>query len=328
MKRIYLDQNKWIDLAKTVTGHPDGRQHKGLLLIAQQGVDNGWLSFPLSRAHYRENNKIGIPRQKLDLTCIMAALSKFHTVAPQHMLLPGETDKALAAFFGDYTLTPRQIQPFGIGAEHALGIPIPEFEFDWDECNLEPGTSFQLKEAIKQYWEFGLLGGPIDCVDNTSEDTPEKVLEIPAKWANNQEQYREKLRSEGWHKGERLEKVSKANSYIAHQELIGEALIRIGRDWGDLYDTGEQGMSDLLSSIPMIDVAQELERHRHQAVSKPWEPNDLDDIDALVPSLVYCDIVVTERLWVNLVSRANLGNKYSTVVLSDLLELTEYLVRN
>jgi hypothetical protein len=45
---VYLDQNKWIDLACAETGHPDGANFVETLAGLKQAVDEGRARFPLS----------------------------------------------------------------------------------------------------------------------------------------------------------------------------------------------------------------------------------------------------------------------------------------
>ena len=52
----------------------------------------------------------------------------------------------------------------------------------------------------------------------------------------------------------------------------------------------------------------------------------MNDMDALTRAIVYCDIVVTERQWVDLVRRGRLDAKYDTIVISDLRELPRLLI--
>jgi hypothetical protein len=43
---IYLDQNKWIDLAKAAATKPDGAQYISVLRAAQKAVRLGHVIFP------------------------------------------------------------------------------------------------------------------------------------------------------------------------------------------------------------------------------------------------------------------------------------------
>lgn len=59
MLRVYLDQNKWVDLARAATGHCLGGRFAGALAMARAGVASGTVSFPLDMCRYWETGKRG-----------------------------------------------------------------------------------------------------------------------------------------------------------------------------------------------------------------------------------------------------------------------------
>jgi hypothetical protein len=59
----------------------------------------------------------------------------------------------------------------------------------------------------------------------------------------------------------------------------------------------------LIRPAPAVFVHRELRRLRHEASGKAWEASDLVDLTALSSAIVYCDVVVTERVWTALAAR-------------------------
>jgi hypothetical protein len=57
--RIYLDQNKWVDLARAATGHPLGERFTDALAVFRAAVASGTASFPLDMYRYWETGKRG-----------------------------------------------------------------------------------------------------------------------------------------------------------------------------------------------------------------------------------------------------------------------------
>lgn len=114
MKRIYLDQNKWIDVARVDKGATAGKPFENAAALLSAGVELGELSVPLSRAHFIETNNRRDWASRRELAETMFRLSSRHTVAPADALLPGELDRALKEFFGR-PLELRQVKPFGVG---------------------------------------------------------------------------------------------------------------------------------------------------------------------------------------------------------------------
>jgi hypothetical protein len=67
VKRIYLDQNHWVSLARAARGHPAGDPYKDILTLINKAVDLRTVSFPLSSQHYYEIHQQRDLRRRNDL---------------------------------------------------------------------------------------------------------------------------------------------------------------------------------------------------------------------------------------------------------------------
>ncbi|MGC8489133.1 MAG: hypothetical protein ACP5QO_13095, partial [Clostridia bacterium] len=71
-------------------------------------------------------------------------------------------------------------------------------------------------------------------------------------------------------------------------------------------------------------AALEMRRLQHQNPQRRWKTNDYYDVTALSVAVVHCDVVVTERHWAALITRAGLDKLHRTVLwtqVNDLLRL-------
>lgn len=116
MKRIYLDQMKWIDLAAARKQQAKAVRYQDVLLLAEAGVDRGFLSFPLSTARYMETSHRRDWESREQLANTMATLSRMHTIAPRTVLVPPEIDRALRGVFGAPAIMRRR-RPAGGGVK-------------------------------------------------------------------------------------------------------------------------------------------------------------------------------------------------------------------
>ena len=66
-KAVYLDLNHWIELAKTLSGHRDGRKNLDVLATFEKAVADGAVVLPLSFTTYLEISKIHNRRQRRNL---------------------------------------------------------------------------------------------------------------------------------------------------------------------------------------------------------------------------------------------------------------------
>jgi hypothetical protein len=326
MLRIYLDQNKWIDLAKAKKCLEDGKPLQDALLVAEEGVQRGLASFPLSSAHYIETSHIPNYARRSELADIMFHLSRHHTIAPQELIVPSEIDAALRRFFG----RPQHVRTsrvFGVGVCHAFGQPLTEFKLP-DGAPLDEETRSFVENLAKESMEdVSLRGFPEGESKELENNDPNAHRTISCNYARLQERRRQQLRDSGWNRGERSKRVATARALDNYFVPIDDALLRAGLTWDSLFSRGRSFLSQFVEAIPLAYAEAQLERERHAAVNKPWEPNDLIDLDSLSKAIVYCDVVVTERQWVSLATKAGLDKRFNTIMLSSVSELSQHLVR-
>ncbi len=100
MLRVYLDQNKWIDLARAATGHKHGERFIEALTAVRAASASSAASFPLDIYRHLETVKRAEDRSRIDVADLIHEISKQHALARPHTLLPAEIDQALQRRFG------------------------------------------------------------------------------------------------------------------------------------------------------------------------------------------------------------------------------------
>ena len=103
MLRVYLDQNKWIDLARAATGHRDGARFVGALASAQADVASGTASFPLDIYRYLETARRADHRSRLDVADLMFELSKQHGHSTAGLAAPRNLSSTRCSVLGCVT---------------------------------------------------------------------------------------------------------------------------------------------------------------------------------------------------------------------------------
>jgi hypothetical protein len=83
MLRVYLDQNKWIDVMRALNGDPMGDRFRDVALMITAAVEAGDASFPLSSGHVYETWKARRAERRQPLARTMAAVSRNHAIAPR-----------------------------------------------------------------------------------------------------------------------------------------------------------------------------------------------------------------------------------------------------
>lgn len=302
---IYLDLNKWIDLARADSGREDGKKYVTVLEAADAAVTEGRVIFPLSAAHFMEVAKIGDDTQRRRLAKLMTRLSRGWFIATPAFRLVPELRRAVAT---------------------ELGIPL---------IGGEPQTAFT-KSAKVAFIDPALLGDDRQFSDLVMR-SPAGLEEFLARarveqpfldnWKVFAEQH-ENGRSLRWD----VSRTVRKRAYCVmltlgiHDRLEG-VLREFGLERKELEKLGPERCVRLLESIPFFDVEINLHTERNEHRDRKIAPNDELDISFLSSALPCCQIVVTENFWTSLVQRLKLDRKYGTRICSDLLSIADPLVQ-
>ncbi|MCJ7716146.1 MAG: hypothetical protein MUO54_06465, partial [Anaerolineales bacterium] len=80
-----------------------------------------------------------------------------------------------------------------------------------------------------------------------------------------------------------------------------------------------------LKSIPTVYVFQFLYDILDQDRNHTIESNDIWDLTFLAIAVPYCDIVVTERRWSNILNEKDIGEMYNTKIIHKIKDLSEFI---
>jgi hypothetical protein len=323
MLRVYLDQNHWVSLTKARVGHKDGERFVDALLLLREAVDRGWVSLPLSIQHAMELQHRSNWQSRCELAGTMIQLSRWHAIARDRDLIAAEIDRMLRGAFGR-PIVPRTAQVFGVGINHMMGLEIADYEIPPD-LPLPPELQWKIQRFGSDLKEVLLLTGLPPNVKIPGYE-PEAGHRVAEEFAQQQEELREMRRPHGFHKGDRGRRATSVDVFAEFESAFTEALKRAGLNWSHIYNLKQEGMELALRSVPSVFVHRELRRLRHEASVKAWEESDLVDLTALSTTIVYCDVVVTERVWTDLADRAKLGERLGTTVLRNLDDLVPHLI--
>lgn len=118
---VYLDQNKWIELARAENGHALGAPFVDTLAVLKGAADEGRVRFPLSSAHYYETGKQRDRAKRMKLSRTMVRLAGQLRIAPPHAVVPWEIRQALDTVF-DLAVSVPALELFGTGVAHAFAV--------------------------------------------------------------------------------------------------------------------------------------------------------------------------------------------------------------
>ena len=324
MRTVYLDQNKWIDLARAATGHAQGARYAPVLVELRRARSEGRAQFPLSTVHYFETGRASDPQRRLDVATVMMEISGGVTIAPPHSIVPWELECALLDACGITGQPVPELEIFGRGAAHAfnepaIGYRAPEV---WEGVPLSDPTRTLLNATLGPAMELCILADQLPGVS----DVPRLAFNDhkqanDAAFVAGQEQVRDYLATAGKH---RLDDAMLGTAIGDILDLILRTCLRLKIDPLPLFDNPPL-LAEILDKMPSRWVEMQLRRLRQSNPQKAWEGNDLNDVTALSIAVPYCDVVVTERMWAGMITQGNVASRFNTTVISKLDDLVDLL---
>jgi hypothetical protein len=308
---IYLDQNKWIELARASNGKADARLLQ-ILEILRESKRLGLNLFPLSLAHFIETNK----RQDLDsrsrLGSLMWELSDNWTLAGPKAILQWELDRALSLFL-KRRLNERPFLLLGKGMVQAsdhleAGVRL-------DPAHVLPeNVRLSLEKIADGLVSKSLLTGRTPW----GERPPRPDLTGPAtRFCEGLIEARERLANAD---PDLQRRTGYAQAWYDNRDEIRRALSFHGIDENELLQRGSQGLTEFLDSIPSIRIDMHLRLHWIRNRQLRTKLTDLNDWGYVAVAAAHCDVVVTEKQLADLLNR---GLQKKATVITKLAELAK-----
>jgi len=318
LKYIYLDQNKWIDLANAVHNTRPGKSRSELVTLyekAHTAVRQGSVVFPMGIVHLYETLKCPDPAQRQRLARVMVDLSRNMTIAPQERIVEDLLQARLLEL----------LQPGANAATQSVFGRGIRFATDYQsDLTRDQGLSKRVTYLVaeRQNSPTGTLWFLTNPNEKLRQTSNQSVGGQAVELASRVEAFRDSAQARP--------KSYRRNEYIRqttefYQPLIESILAEMGCTLDQLANKLGGDWAGFFDSIPVINVLTELSTERDDQMNRAVDPNDYADVVALGTAIPYCDVVVTERFWTELAKRKRLDEEYGCTVMSDLLSLEPYL---
>jgi hypothetical protein len=319
---IYLDQNKWIDLSRAYHNRQNGNEFIKVLQKLKTKLNNR-VVLPLSIYHYIETQKIKSKPRKTRLAETMSILSSGWGITPIDEVNETEIKIAGANFFNFppplLPLVFKQSSAFTWGisliniaksTNDPLGMT-EEFVNSFDQLMSQPQvvkmllTGELLEDSRLEHSINGYKKGITYFAEATNYFRTEVIPDA---------------RSQLKHKHEYIFQIVKDLRGVINSSLEG-----YGKSVEDIISMGKDKIIEFIENIPTLDVEAELVSRRNVSWNRAIDENDWADIRFLTTAIPYCDIIVTEKYWKDLIQKSALDKKYNTKILSNLEELELYI---
>ena len=312
MQILYLDQNKWIELARAVKSPHDFPAEYAVLEALVREANAGRLLVPLTATNLYETHKINMPERRKHLAWVQATLSQGVVFRGRHKRLEVEIVDLLRARAGLEAI-PRDPHWF-------LSNVFFEATAEIGDSRI-PQPSERVLAAIRSdpprfMFEY-LTGTPEDVrliavskFSEGSEKLRQAIEERRAQDASENIAMRRRLHS--------------ARLMINDLDLIRSFVRKAGMSEPDDAIVLRNNARNIINECPTYLIEREIGL-RIEVQSRAIEENDFRDMQTFCAVLAYADIVVAESMFSNLAKQAGLHKTYDTRIMTSLADIPDAL---
>lgn len=287
---VYLDQNKWIELARAHYGRREHSARRLAVRAIETAAEHDNIIAPLSFGHYIETGKNRNESGRLKLAQLMYVVSKGRTIAEYNVILRHEMQVALGQLFPGRV----RVDPFafiGYGVAHMMNKPAYVEPPAWLRNAVPPKDLERLRHEFQEEFDRSTLSGyssPLGVKGPAYPDsTPFSrnfMRHLAAMQANVAE-----LSSET------RERAIRAASLLDCLDNINQTLHEQGIPADEFEALSVEGWERFLQLQPLRRADMHLRRQWISNRSLRPKEGDLNDWAFLSIAVMYCDVVVMEK---------------------------------
>jgi len=276
---IYLDQNKWIELAKMFHGKDNSARARQVLKDYECTTREGLATLPLSSVHYIEMSRISSVERKVRLGAAMWHFSKGKTLIGYPAIVRHEFEAALAKHVPE--ITPGELQIIGKGHAHAFCTPplqglLKLYEEDVERGLLVGHEPWGIKPpAHSDTTHRENFRQNLSTIHQRNDDVP---MELRENWLY-------------------------ATSMIDILDPMNDVRQKHQLRDGLLEELGEERLKQVLNDMP----TRQLDLHLRRQVlrNRQYVPHhsDLEDWGGVAVAACYCDVVICEKHMAHMMRR-------------------------
>lgn len=322
MKYIYLDQNKWIELAKGIK--ENNSKYIELYNMILQNVENGVWAFPLSSIHIIETMKRKNETSRKEILDLMFSVSRGYAICDY---MTADTIE-FNSWVSNKSINYSQLRNLVISHDWAaiVGLSTENVNIQFSNRPCLPDELNIIKKIIKEHScdreIFDLICNIFS--GNITEDEEfyytcyERGRQSFLLWKekiSNLEEYKDKH-------------LYPAYLIMVFFEVYKEKIMALSpsmqKNILELFKENSKNKTTSianLEALPGFNIHNRLLFELYSNPDKNVHKHDFNDLAYLRMAIPYCDIVIGEKYWCNRVCNYSLDKKYNTIVSTTLLSL-------
>jgi hypothetical protein len=310
MQVLFIDQNKWIDLARAASGKPEGAPYVEVYKALSSAVDSGQVILPLTVAHIIETAKRNDIVSRLDVARVQARLSKGSVYRSRKARLLVEMRNSLHRVFS--------VPPVDLPENWAIVRGFMQAFESFDTLVASPEQANRSK-LINQF-----LDPEVQYVDYMQNQDDEKRRLAVASFTSESASLLTRVEGRraimaGSPVGLRYRAYS-AQLFLDHQGFVAHMLGVVGHTVEEMKASGGKAILEFMQGVPTLNVEAEIAA-RLEIQAGELEPNDILDVSSFCTAIAYSNRFVAERDFTSLARQAKLDAKYDVLLHTNLNEL-------
>ncbi len=310
MDIVYLDQNKWIELARVHAGAVNAGPLADLYQELVSAVRSGKVLFPLSATHVLETSKQNDPIKRRNLAETQAILSRGFAYRSRAGRLEVEVRIALHLLF-DLKLP--------VLPQHWAIAPSFLQAFEPMDCMIAPDLEVARLARLNSH--IDPASQYVDYMMNQDDARRRaahvKVAAGTADLVARIEARRARLVGDSVDMRRRAYAVE---LFIEHQDRFLEILEGLGFSFDQLKTLGGQAVRSLIEDVPTLDVESRMAA-RLESQTGPIDPNDVFDMQAFSTAIPNSSWIVAEKGAISRAWQAKLDTTYRVRLSKSLTDL-------
>lgn len=309
MTVVYLDQNKWVDVARAIVWPDKHPRLHAVLTKLQPRIDAGEIVFPLSMSTLFETYKVNDPQRRHRMAMVQASFSGGRVFRGRHARLEQEAGAVFRGSAGMPAAKPA-IRWF-------LSDVFLEAFSDIGDPRLEGVISSTLVEAVqsepaRHTYDWLMEAGPshrargVRMFSDGAEALRVRIEKRRELWAG--QSFSDRKRAHG------------ALILIEEMDLFLAIANRAGLNWKTISDMGAKTAKALIREAPTLNTERELSL-RLESQNRAINENDMRDMKAYCAAVPYADVIIGENQFINLARQGGLDKLYGTQLAAHILTL-------
>lgn len=308
MRVLFLDQNKWIDLAR---GMKDESQAAApVFQRLRQEVEAGRVICPLTITQILETAKRNDLRTRSDVATAQAILSRGHVYRSRKARLLVEMRNALHKIFDEnpvalpnhWAIVPGFTQAFE-AFDTAVGEPAQVRMTHFLNQHVDPAAQY-LDFMINQDDTRRRKGTLAFAAESASLLTRIEVRRALMVGSSTDLRYR----------------AYAARLFLDHQGYVAHMLQVIGHTVDEMKALGGEAVVQFMRDVPSLDIEAHLAA-RLESQTGTLEVNDIRDVLSFYTAIPYSEMLVSEKNFISLARQAKLDRKYNVTLHTDVEEV-------